>query len=83
MLLEVLPTIKQWSRKIFVPIPSMLIAIIALTAKFADIINHKIIYGTSFTRDTLSLGEGLESTFELCLLILAVECLFFARKNHD
>jgi len=83
MLLEILPTIKQWSKKIFIPIPSMLIAIIALTAKFADIINHKIIYGTSFTRDTLSLGEGLESTFELCLLILAIECLFFARKNHD
>ena len=82
MFLEISPTIKKWSKKIFVPIPSMLIALVALTAKFADIINHKIIYGTSFTKDTLRLGEGLESTFEVCLFILAVEYFFLIRKNH-
>ena len=57
-----------------IPVPSMLIAIIALLAKMADILNYKVIYGTAFVKDKLRLGEGVESLIEICLLILAIEC---------
>lgn len=57
-----------------IPVPSMLIAIVALLAKMADILNYKVIYGSAFVRDRLRVGEGVESLIEVCLLILAIEC---------
>jgi len=80
MLLVAFPTFEKWARQMMIPAPSMLIAIIALLAKAGDIINHKIVYGSSFETDNLRLGEGLESIFELCLLILAFE-IFYNLKN--
>jgi len=80
MLLEVFPTIDRCVKQIMIPVPSMLIAIIALIAKAGDIVNHKIVYGPSFERDSLHLGEAVESILELCLLILTFE-IFYCLKN--
>jgi hypothetical protein len=81
MFLMVFPTIEKYVKKLMIPIPSMLIAMIALLAKAGDIINHKIIYGLSFERDNLRLGEAVESIMELCLLILAFEILYCLKNN--
>jgi hypothetical protein len=80
MLLVVFPTLKKVVRQVMIPMPSMLIAIIALLAKSGDIVNHKIIYGSSFKSDSLHLGEALESIFELCLLILALESFYYIKN---
>jgi hypothetical protein len=82
MFLVVFPTIEKWIKRLMIPIPSMLIAIIALLAKVADVANHKIVYGSSFKEDKLHFGEGVESLFELCLLILAIECFYSARRKR-
>jgi hypothetical protein len=81
MLLVVFPTLEQIVRQFMIPAPSMLIAIIALFAKAGDIVNHNIIYGSSFKSDSLHLGEALESIFELCLLILAFETFYYLKNN--
>ena len=81
MFLMAFPTIKKLVRRMMVPIPSMQIAIIALLAKTADIVNYKVVYGSSFEKDHLHLGEGVESIIEICLLIMAVECFYLTRKQ--
>jgi hypothetical protein len=81
MFLVVFPTIEKYVKKLMIPIPSMLIAMIALFAKAGDIINHKIIYGPYFERDNLRLGEAVESIMELCLLILSFEVLYYLKNN--
>jgi hypothetical protein len=81
MFLVVFPTLRKLAQRVKIPLPSMLIAIIALLAKVADIANHKVVYGSSFREDSLHLGEGVESIFELCLLILAIECLVAAKRE--
>jgi len=81
MFVVAFPALKKTVRKVKIPVPSMLIAIVALFAKAGDIVNHKIIYGSSFTSDSLHLGEALESIFELCLLILAFESFYLYKKH--
>ncbi|GEM_PF-2403446 len=80
MFLIAFPTLKKLFNNLMIPTPSMLVAIIALLAKAADVINHKIIYGSSFKKDSLRIGEGVESVFEICLLIIAIETFFVLRK---
>lgn len=81
MFLVAFPTLEKWAKKIQAPVPSMLIAIIALLAKAGDFVNHKIVYGSAFKSDNLHLGEALESIFEVCLLILAFEIFFYLKNS--
>lgn len=80
MALVVFPTIKNIAIKISLPTPSMLIALIAILAKAANMVNYQLIYGSLFAEDILHLGEALESIFELSLLILAIESLIQLEK---
>ena len=81
MSLVVFPTFQRLFQRTMIPIPSMQIAIIALLAKVADIFNHKVVYGSSFEKDSLHLGEGVESILELCLLILAIESFLLTKRR--
>jgi hypothetical protein len=84
MLLVAFPTLECWARRMMIPIPSMLVAIIGLLAKTGSSFNYKIVYGSSFQSDNLHLGEGLESIFELCLLIFSFELFFYVKnKTHQ
>jgi len=84
MFLVAFPTLKCWARQMMVPTPSMLVAIIMLLAKFGDIANYKIIYGSYFQSDNLHIGEGGESIFEICLLIFSFEFFFYIKnKTHQ
>ena len=48
-------------------------ALAALLVKGADLLNHEIVYGSSFATDTLHLGEMVESLYQFCILWLAIE----------
>ncbi len=63
----------------------MRVMAVALTAKSADIINHKVLYGSVYKKDFYRIGECVESMIEICLLILAIEMLYLymQRKNTN
>ena len=81
MFLVAFPSLDRWVRRIMMPVPSMRIAIVALIAKSGDFVNYKVIYGVSFESDHLHLGEGVESIFEICFLILSFELFFYIRNK--
>ncbi|SMN01691.1 hypothetical protein SPONN_2772 [uncultured Candidatus Thioglobus sp.] len=80
MFLVVFPTIEKWVRGGGFPIPSMLIAVIALLDQAMHRINYKIIYSSSNLRSSQILEEVSESMFEICLLILAIEYFYLVKK---
>jgi hypothetical protein len=82
MLIVGFPTIQRLIQRMMIPVPSMKIAIVALLVKVADLVNHKVIYGWYFKKDNLHIGEGMESMFEFCILLLSVECLYLTKKKE-
>ncbi len=80
MILIILPSLGGLFKRVMLPVPSLVVSLVLLLATWCNIFNHKVIYGQSFTVDNLRLGEALESTLEICLLILAIE-YFFHTKN--
>ncbi len=74
MLLVVFPTVEKWFRRLRMPIPSMLIAIITLVAGQMYRVSHNI---TGNAR----MEEMMESIFQICLLILAIECFYMTKRK--
>ncbi|MCK5231663.1 MAG: hypothetical protein KAR13_15425 [Desulfobulbaceae bacterium] len=72
-------SVEKMFARMRIPVPSLLIALAALLAQMANHVNYKIIYGSQFSRDYLHIGEGFESILEVCLLLVALECLI--KKN--
>ena len=70
---NVFPSIARGLGRVKFPIPSLAIALTGLLVKAADLLNHEVIYGASFSRDSLRVGETVESLFQVLLLWLAVE----------
>jgi len=75
--LIVFPTFEKWVQQMMIPIPSMLIALIALIAKAGSMINYKILSDLHG-----EVGEALECIFEICLLILAFEIFYYLKNNR-
>ncbi|HJX30549.1 MAG TPA: hypothetical protein VJ624_01720 [Thermodesulfobacteriota bacterium] len=64
-----------------IPIPSLYIAIIVLFVKNGLRFNHYAVYDGFSSGDIYRVGEMYECIMECCLLILAIECLLFSRRN--
>ncbi len=70
---SVFPTLDRLLHRISIPLPGLAIALAALLVKGADLLNHEIVYGSSFATDTLHLGEMVESLYQFCVLWLAIQ----------
>jgi len=74
--LAIFPSINKFFINIRIPVPSLLIAFIALSIKIANSICYKVIYGNNFKSDFLHIGEAFESLLEICFVLVVVELLF-------
>jgi hypothetical protein len=70
---SVFPTLSRLLQRVAIPLPGLAIALAALLVKGADLLNHEIVYGSSFATDTLHLGEMVESLYQFCILWLAIQ----------
>ena len=73
--LAIFPSINKFFRKIRIPVPSLLVAFIALSIKIANSICYKVIYGNNYKSDFLHIGEAFESLLEICLVLVVAELL--------
>lgn len=78
MFLVAFPTVKNWIRG-SIPIPNMVIAIIALFARTTKEVTGQIYSG----RNGWLASEIIECIFEICLLILAIECFYAVKKTKQ
>lgn len=75
--LAILPSINKFVINMSIPVPSLLVAFIALLIKIANSICYKVIYGNNYKNDFLHVGEAYESLLEICLVLVVVELLFW------
>lgn len=65
-----------------IPIPTLSIALTALTAQIISMQTLRLIYGSVEVVDKLSIGEARESIVELCLCWVAWSYIYYNRKNN-
>jgi len=73
--LAIFPSINKFFINIRIPVPSLLVAFIALLIKIANSVCYKVIYSNNYKSDFLHIGEAFESLLEICLVLVVVELL--------
>lgn len=76
------PSIYQYFNWLNLPIPSIYIALIALLALLGNYVNFKVVYGATMAEDQFRVGEMMESLFQGCLLIVAIESWYGNRRSN-